>query len=505
MPDRSPRPAANRIAVVDLGSNSLRLVVYERLGATLLPLLNEKVMCALGRGIATTRRLNPEGVELAFANLQRFVALARALAVDNLAIIATAAVREAEDGADFAAEIEERCGVPVRIIDGSEEGRLSAAGVLAGIPDADGVVGDLGGGSVELVRVNARDQSPIGPGVSLPLGPLRLPEFGDNRKAVIEQIEAAIASTPLLRECGGRALYLVGGAWRAIARLHIEQTRYPLHIIHQYTIARRPAEAFLDVISAQSRRSLERVTAISRRRLEVVPLAATILRRLIAAGKPDRLVFSAFGLREGYAYGVLPAEERTDPLIAGAMTMARRQSRPGSEGDRLQRWVAPVFPRLNQAKHRLFRAACWLSDIAWTEHPDYRVEHAFTRSLRMPVGAIEHTDRAFIALALHARYGGATDDPVKAAILPLLDEATAGEARALGLALRLAYTLCGGALDLLDQVLLDLERDTLILELPRSGSLFVGEAVQRRLDALGRALGLATRTERRRSPTPALA
>src|SRR5947207_8002273 len=95
MPDRIPVAPDGRIAVVDVGSNSLRLAVFERLGAILLPLLNEKVMCALGRGIAVTGRLNPAGVELAFANLQRFVALARALAVDHLAIIATAAVREA--------------------------------------------------------------------------------------------------------------------------------------------------------------------------------------------------------------------------------------------------------------------------------------------------------------------------------------------------------------------------------------------------------------------------
>src|SRR5207237_130041 len=216
--------------------------------------------------------------------------------------------------------------------------------------------------------------------------------------------------------------------WRAIARLHIEQTRYPLHIIHQYKIARRPAEAFLELIAAQSRRSLERVTGMSRRRLEVVPLAATILRRLIAAGRPDRLVFSAFGLREGYAYGVLPGGERADPLIAGAMTMARRQSRPGNDGYRLLRWISPVFPRLDEAGRRLYRAACWLSDTAWTEHPDYRAEQAFLRSLRMPVGAIEHSERAFIALALHARYGGPADDPVKAAALPLL--AVPGAARA---------------------------------------------------------------------------
>src|SRR5579863_9688129 len=304
MPDRHAVAPLRRIAVVDVGSNSLRLVVFERFGASLLPLLNEKVMCALGRGIARTGRLNPEGIELAFANLQRFVALARALGVDHLAIIATAAVREASDGRAFAAAAERQCGVPVRIIEGGEEARLSAAGVLAGIREADGVVGDLGGGSVELARVDSGARTPIGPGVSLPLGPLRLAELADNRKAVAETIERGIADAPVLPEAAGKTLYLVGGAWRAIARLHMEQTHYPLHIIHEYTIARRPAEGFLDMMAGQSRRSLERITSISRRRLEVVPLAAAILRQLVAAGHPERIVFSAFGLREGYAAGL---------------------------------------------------------------------------------------------------------------------------------------------------------------------------------------------------------
>ena len=503
MPDRNVSAPLGRIAVVDVGSNSLRLVVFERLGPSLLPLLNEKVMCALGRGIAGTGRLNPEGVELALANLQRFVALARAPDVDHIAIIATAAVRDASDGHVFVAEAERQCGVPVRVIGGAEEGALSAAGVLAGIPDADGVVGDLGGGSVELVRVEAGG---AGDAVSLPLGPLRLAELGDSRKTIAEAIDRAIDAAPVLREARGRALYLVGGAWRAIARLHMEQTGYPLHIIHQYTLRRRAADSFLEIVDRQSRRSLERIATINRRRLEVVPLAAAILRRLLATARPERIVFSAYGLREGYAYSLLSADTRADSLIAACVGVAASQSRWRSDGDRLQQWTAPVFAELDGRARRLHRAACWLSDIAWTEHPDYRAEHAFIRSLRMPVGAIDHRGRVFIALALHARYGGALGDPVAAATRGLLDDAAAAEARALGLSLRLAYTLCGGALGLLDQVRLRREDGAgLVLEMPANGNLFIGEAVQRRLDALGRALGLATRTMSRRSPAAALA
>jgi exopolyphosphatase / guanosine-5'-triphosphate,3'-diphosphate pyrophosphatase len=508
MPDRN-MTSLNRIAVIDIGSNSLRLVVFERFGATLMPLLNEKVMCGLGRGIARTGRLNRDGVALAYANLQRFVALARALNADHLMAIATAAVREASDGQAFAAEIERQCGVSVHIVAGDEEARLSAAGVLAGIPSADGVVGDLGGGSVELVRImggRGDGGATIGEGISLPLGPLRLAEFGDNPDALHAAIRRSVQSADLLRAASGKPLFLVGGAWRAIARLHMEQSHYPLHIIHQYTVQRRSAEAFIEVLAGMSRRSLERITTVNRKRLELVPLAAQILHELIAIGQPEQIVFSAYGLREGYAYGLLPTQADVDPLIAACIGVATAQSPGRSDGDLLEEWTAPVFGDLSTGSRRLHRAACWLSDIAWTEHPDYRAEQAFTRSLRMPIGAINHQERVFIASALHARYGGAPDDPIKAATRVLLDDREASDARNLGLALRLAYTLCGGALDLLSQVRLSRDAASVVLEMPDNSSLFQGEAVERRLAALGRGFGLSARTtRRRRARKPALA
>ncbi len=501
MPDRNLPIPPGRIAVIDLGSNSLRLVVFDRLGGTLTPHLNEKVICALGRGIARTGKLNPDGTELALANLQRFVALARALSVDHLAIIATAAVREARDGRAFAAEAERRCGVPVRIIDGAEEARLSAAGVLAGIRDAAGVVADLGGGSVELVPINAAAPMPIGAGVTLPIGPLRLTEFGD-RSRTAEFVERKIAEAVVLGAASGKSLYLVGGAWRALARLHMEQTQYPLHIIHEYAIPRQAAEPFLDIIAGQSRRSLDGIASINRKRLESLPVAALILRGLMAAGKPSRIVFSAFGLREGYAYELLPSEWDADALLASCKGIAASQSRWEADGDRLYRWIAPLFPDPGAARRRLHRAACWLSDTAWSEHPDYRAGLAFVRTLTLPFPQIGHGERVFLASALHARYGGSNDDPVKTPTRVLLDD-DAAEARALGLALRLAYTLCGGALQLIDQVRLRRDGSGIALELPPTGNLFSGEAVTRRLDALGRALALPARTLRRRETAAA--
>ena len=496
MSDRQAASAPGRIGIIDLGSNSLRLAVFERHGSALFPLLNEKVMCGLARGLSQTGRLNREGRTLALANLRRFVALAQAIGVGRLAVLATAAMRDASDGRAFADEVARECDVPVAVIDGAEEARLSAAGVLAGIPEADGVVGDLGGGSVELVRVGPPspgipgDGARLGRGISLPLGPLRLAELDGSAKAVAEAVDRVLAAAPVMRAEPGQSLYLVGGAARAIARLHMEHTRYPLHIIHHYTIARGEAESFFEIIGQLSRKSLERITTISRKRLEMVPLAALILRRLIAAIMPRRVVFSAYGLREGHASGLVPAAERSpDPLIAACIAIAQTESRFPPAGDRLLDWTAPLFPNLPERTQRLHRAACWLGDFAWLEHPDYRAQEAFTRSLRLPFAAVAHPERVFVASVLHTRYGGAADDPIRDATRPLLDPEAAAQSRTLGLALRLAYTLTGGRVEPLAETWLGRDRGNLVLEVPPADSLFAGDIVQRRLDAVARSIG----------------
>ena len=341
------------------------------------------------------------------------------------------------------------------------------------------------------------DQGRIGRGVTLPLGSLRLAALGDQPKTVAETVERALAAAPLLPGAAGRSLYLVGGASRAIARLHMEHSHYPLHIIHQYSIARTEAEAFFEIIGRLSRKSLERITTIPRKRLETVPLAALVLRQLIAAAAPRHVVFSAAGLREGYAYGLMPAaEQRIDPLFAACAAIARKESRFPPDGELLQAWTAPLFPNLAARSQRLHQAASWLGDIAWSEHPDYRAELAFSRSLRMPFPAIGHADRVFIAAVLHARYGGAADDPVVLPTEPLLAQ-SAAEVRALGLALRLAYTMCGGVIELLSETWIGRDGDNLELDVPPTG-LFGGETVQRRLDALARALGATAIVRQRR-------
>jgi exopolyphosphatase/guanosine-5'-triphosphate,3'-diphosphate pyrophosphatase len=483
----------NCVAVVDIGSNSLRLVIYDGIRRAPRTLFNEKVMCGLGRNLDATGRLDPDGVELARANLQRFVALARSIGVVRLDVLATAAVRDASDGRSFVAEIERRHRLKVKVLAGAEEGRLSAFGVLAGIPEASGVVGDLGGGSVELVPLAGGQ---VGPAATLPIGPLRLAGYdGDDRK-LRDVIDKHLATVPWLgaRQDGG-AFYAVGGAWRALARIHMEQSRYPLHIIQQYTVPRGEADDFLDVIARQSRKSLEKITTVSRKRLDVVPIAARVLQRLLRRIGPKQLVFSAYGLREGHLFALLKGEaQREDPLLAACADFAESNRRFGADGEELFAWTHPLFPGESEARRRLRHAASLLADIAWHEHPDYRAEQALHTVLYMPVSGLAHAERAWLAAAIYARYGGGEN--AFEVLYALLDEEARAAARMTGLALRLGYTLSGGVPGLLARSKLAVDGSTLALSLGPEAMKRFGESVQRRLDALGRSLGKRTEVRR---------
>lgn len=498
MPRRAPRQtrAAARsgcVAVVDIGSNSLRLVVYDGVRRAPRTLFNEKVMCGLGRGLEATGRLDRDGVELARANLQRFVALARSLGVRRLDVLATAAVRDASDGRSFVAEIERRHRLKVKVLGGPEEGRLSAFGVLAGIPEANGLVGDLGGGSVELVPVAGGQ---VGAAATLPVGPLRLADYADDERKLRDVIDKHLGSVTWLgSKIDGGAFYAVGGAWRALARIHMEQTRYPLHIIQHYTMPRGEAEDFLDIIARQSRKSLEKITTVSRKRLEVVPIAARVLQRLLRRAAPKQLVFSAYGLREGHMFSLLGGEaQREDPLLAACADIALANRRFGIDGSEVFAWTSPLFAGESEARRRLRQAVSLLSDLAWHEHPDYRAEQALHSVLYMPVAGLEHAERAWLAASIYARYGGnGTFDVFQA----LLDEEAQAAARVAGLALRLAFTLSGGVPGLLARSRLSLEGGgTLALTLGGDAAKRYGESVQRRLDALGRSLGKKTELRR---------
>jgi len=491
---RKRRPGRSGcVAVVDIGSNSLRLVVYDGVRRAPRTLFNEKVMCGLGRNLESTGRLDPDGIALARVNLQRFVALARSIPVKRLDVLATAAVRDASDGRAFVAEIERRHRLKVKVLAGAEEGRLSAFGVLAGIPEASGVVGDLGGGSVELVPVAGGQ---VGSAATLPIGPLRLALQADDDRELRDVIDKQLGSVSWLgSKVDGGAFYAVGGAWRALARIHMEQTRYPLHIIQHYTVPRGEAEDFLDLIARQSRKSLEKITMVSRKRLDVVPIAARVLQRLLRRTGPKHLIFSAYGLREGHVFSLLRGEaQREDPLVAACADIAQSNRRFGADGTELFHWTGSLFTGESAERRRLREAASLLGDVAWHEHPDYRAEQALHTVLYMPVAGLDHAERAWLAVTVHARYGG--NENGFDVLRTLLDDDARADARVVGLALRLGYTLSGGVPGLLGRSKIALEGNTLVLSLSAEAAKRYGESVQRRLDALGRSLGKRTEVRR---------
>ena len=480
-----PADKAERIAVIDIGSNSIRLVVYDGLKRAPLPVFNEKVLCGLGRGVEKTGRLNPDGKVQALDALERFARLAGAMRVARLDVIATAALRDAEDGAAFVDAIESRTGLTVRVISGEEEARLSAMGVLSGTPAADGLVGDLGGGSLELVRL---DRGVIGEHVTTPLGPLRLMESGAGKQTGLNRaIDQHFEKLDWLPQVKGRPFHPVGGGWRALAKLHMEQTKHPLHIIHHYTVPAGEARDFAALIAKQSKSSLEKMSG-SRRRIDTLPYAALVFERLLRVAQPSQVVFSAFGLREGHLFSLLsPEMQRQDPLLATADDWAQRFGRFGDPA-LLIAWTSGLFAGEDDAALRLRHAACLLSDVGWADHPDYRAEHAFLRVLRFPFPGVDHDERAFLALTAYARYAGTIDGLATQGARALVSDGQGLKALVLGLALRLAHTLTGGATALLQRTALKVSGERLVLILPEDGSVPAGEVVQRRLDALAKAL-----------------
>jgi exopolyphosphatase/guanosine-5'-triphosphate,3'-diphosphate pyrophosphatase len=490
-----PPAGAPRCAVVDLGSNSVRLVVFEGAARNPVAIFNEKAVLRLGRGLEATGKLSEDGIAQALTVMHRYHAVARAMGAAPLAVLATSAVRDATNGADLVDVLRTRMpDATIRILTGPEEAKLSADGVACGIPHADGVLADVGGGSLEVVRLH--DGEP-GEARTIPVGVIRLAERSQGdpvRARAIVQDE--LESVPWLAEGAGHDMYLVGGAWRALARIHMAQTGYPLNMVHHYTVSREEARDLTGVIAAAGRRALERLPGISRRRIDDLPFAAVVLRRLLRATAARRVVFSASGMREGWFMRRLPPEIRAqDPLLAAGVDYAHRLGRDPSLPPGLMTWTDPLFPQDSPEARRLREAACWMSDIGSRDHPEFRAEQAFLRVLRQPGIGLDHHARAFLALAIATRYEAEPDTNFLAPARMLLDVGSARRAEILGVALRLAYTLSAGTPDLLAGTSLQQRDRRLILHLAEGSGVFAGEAVVRRLDRLAQALGLEAATE----------
>ncbi|MFI4935552.1 MAG: Ppx/GppA family phosphatase [Caulobacterales bacterium] len=473
-------------AVIDVGSNSVRLVLYRVEGRAVWTVFNEKILAGLGRDIALTGRLSPEGVDSALAALRRFAALLKAANPEQVFAAATAAVRDAADGPAFCRRVRAETGLDLRVLRGEEEAQYAAFGVIAGAPASQGLVGDLGGASLELIRL---DQGQPGDGVTLPLGPFSFKDTGRfDPDRVRSQVEKKLK--PHLDRLKTPTFHAVGGAWRNLALLAMRMSSYPLEILHQYEMTRREALEAARVIARQSRGSLERIEGISRRRLDTLPHAACVLEGLVDCLGVERVVLSAYGLREGLIFEAMPAAQRArDPLVEGCAALTAREGAVAGLGPALEAWIAPAFaslePVFDARESVLIAAACRLADLGARLHPDHRADLIFQQVLRAPISGMNHPERVFLAAACFARHTAAATVPEPALVARLLTHERLQRARALGAAIRLACDLSGRSPDLLAAARLAIRPNSVVLEAEEaSAPILLGEQTAKRAATL---------------------
>jgi len=473
------------VAIIDIGSNSVRLVVYS--GATRIPsvIFNEKVLAGLGR---EPGRIGAAAQDRALAALDRFRILVKQMGVARIRVVATAAVREASNGAPFLARVR-RLGFDPQILSGEEEGKSAGQGVLSSIPDADGIVGDLGGGSLELVEVAG---GKVGRRASLPLGVFRLDALIEGERSFAKAVAKAVAGAGFERSAAGRPFYLVGGSWRTLGRLDMALTGHPLPITHQHIMAPERPRELRETLAGLEKADVRDIPSVSMSRVPTLPNANRLLDALVRALAPGSLVVSSFGIREGLLYDELaPAERALDPLIEAAREAGAGLGRFAQHGDLIDAWIAPAFddpPGLA----RLRLAACLLADIAWAAHPDFRPERGIDMALHGNWVAIDARGRVMLAQALYCNFGGGRDLPYPA-IAALCSVEDLRRASAWGFAIRLGQRLSGGVAAGLRNSHLARDADTLRLEIARTSAALLGESVERRLKTLAGALGLRAR------------
>ena len=482
------------IGIIDIGSNSVRLVVYEGAVRSPTPLFNEKILCGLGRSVATTGALSDDAVVRAVAALVRFKTIARVLGVKNLKAVATAAVREAKNGPDFIARGQAAAGCHIEVLSGEVEARLAAQGIMMGFVGDDGVAGDLGGGSLELIDIAGEK---LNEASTLPLGGLRLIDVTGNKlDKAMEVVDDAIAGLPWLQRGRGRTFYAVGGTWRALGKLHMELVQYPLRVMHGYQLNARDALDFSEFVRKSKKpQSLPGMADVARARREVLPFGALVLERLLKQLQPRDVVFSVFGIREGLIYGLLPPYERQrDPLISFCEDYAQLRARSLEHARELCRWTDQIFadPALEETldERRLRHAACLLSDVGWRAHPDYRGEQSLNTIAHAGLGGVDHSGRIFLALSVFYRHEASehSTDALSERLKALIPKRVLKRARIVGMAVRTAHLLSIGMAGVISETPLSYDSGKIVLTIPPSYAGLDGERLRRRLESLANLL-----------------
>lgn len=476
-------------AVIDIGSNSIRLVVYDDLSRSPFPRFNEKSLIALGTGLDSDGNFTAEAIKKVRHVLVRFSAIAQAMDVLRVDVLATEATRKAGNRAELVQVIKEETGLEIRILSGDEEAHFTALGVISGFYQPKGIVGDIGGGSLEVAEIisdrvgERRTSMPLG---ALPVKALLSDGIVSAKNAIDAELDANLP--PLLTE---PVFYAVGGGWRALARVYIAMNEIQIKVVHGFNI---PAKTLLSLTKSIAKMNSEQISElpdVPTRRIETLSASALVMWRILRKLKPDRIVFSAFGLREGWLYSLLNVQEQyRDPLLEGALALGLPTARVPGFSEALGRWTDNLFLGETQNDRRLRLSICALTDIAWRDHQKIRGGQSFERILQFPFIGITHRERAYIAVAILSRYAGKLDNSTRSMIDGLLTSHEEQKAEILGRTLLLGHRFSASVPGILEHSRLRIDQDAVRLEILNAESVPDSVAVQSRLQQLAKAIGV---------------
>lgn len=448
---------SKRIGVIDIGSNSVRFVVFEGNFWTLKYFYNEKVICGLGKGLNLSGKLNPQGKLRALNALCRFKILIERMKINNLSVVATAAIREASDGKSFCQKIQNDFNINVQIISGEEEARLSAKGILLSTPNATGLVCDLGGSSLEFAEL---DQGKIKTVCTSKLGPLSILDQPYSHDDFIKLTLKKVAKN--FKPCY-KKIYLIGGSFRAIAKFHIKKTNYPLPIIHNLRLPISDLCKTLPIIKKSTKLERQRIASTSQNRAELLPIATDVLSHILNQFGSEIVSFSSYGLREGLFYESLQTQEKNNSIIKICRKIEAKKSRFPGFGDLLYKWILPLFPKINNTDKHLIHITCLLHDTHWNIHPDSRAEICFNSMIHSNFGTLSHHDRIYIASALFYRYNKKITLNNHIRIFNILNSKDKLQVESLGKAIHFGTIILGSQEKNLGQIRLGISKITLTL------------------------------------------
>ncbi len=475
-----------RKAVIDIGSNSVRLVVFGGAPRAPVVLYNEKLAAGLGGGVVRDGRLDDTASDMALRGLARFALVAKAWNVSWLRVVATAAVRDAKNGAAFLDAVR-ALGLPVELLSGEEEARISGYGVLSAIPDADGVMADLGGGSLDFSRLEHRDVTQTG---SIAIGAIRARALTEEGSGALEAaLHKGMKPFDWLGQCEGRPLYLVGGPWRALARVHMHLHRYPLPVLARYRIATNDAAPLAEAIRGMTTAALKSIPEMPSSRVPLLYATAQLMGLLSTLLKPSIFVICPYGLREGLMFDALtPAERALDPLAEGVAFATADHQQPPGFGDAMAHWLDQMFDTEPESRRRLRRAVCQIAGVGWSSTPGFRALTGEEMALHGNWIGITAAERAMMAMALHVGLGGDLDVP--SGLRPLADATQLETGRNWGLAIRVADRLAGGSAEILGASRPQVSGGRLTLHLGSAYAALDEPTLRRRLQRLVNGLGL---------------